>query len=201
MGLAKWKFMTSAEVLIHGDLHTGSVMVRGSGADLSAKAIDPEFSFYGPVAYDLGALWANYAIAAARALALDDDGHALWCLGLASRTWSAFASSFTERWPQRQSPQVFTEEFRAAIMKRWCSETWLFAAAKMAGRIVGLAKTSDIETLPLPQQIGAARGVLRGARMAVRERHVDPSPELFAERALAVLAEHTTPQDPRSRMW
>ena len=28
IGAAKWNFMTHAEALIHGDLHTGSVMVR-----------------------------------------------------------------------------------------------------------------------------------------------------------------------------
>src|SRR5690606_27528614 len=33
MGVAKWTFMTSAEALVHGDLHTGSVMVRAAGAD------------------------------------------------------------------------------------------------------------------------------------------------------------------------
>ena len=55
--------MTHGEALIHGDLHTGSVMVGGG----RAAAIDPEFAFYGPVGFDLGALWANAAIAASRA--------------------------------------------------------------------------------------------------------------------------------------
>jgi 5-methylthioribose kinase len=41
----------------------------------------------------------------------------------------------------------------------------------MVRRIVGLAKTSDIETLEPELRIGAARGVLRAAQMAVRERH------------------------------
>lgn len=47
--------------------------------------------------------------------------------------------------------------------------------------------------LPLPQGVGAARGVLRVARMAVRERHVDTSPERFRGASLALLAEHTPP--------
>lgn len=193
IGLAKWTFMTSAEALIHGDLHTGSVMVRGSGDDISVKAIDPEFSFYGPVAFDLGALWGNYVIAASRALALDDQDRAMWCLDLVPRTWSAFEQSFLARWPARRSPEVFTDEFGASVVQRWLTETWLFAAAKMARRIVGLAKTSDIETLPLPQKVGAARSVLRVARLAVRERHVDASPGHFVEQAFATLAEFATP--------
>ncbi len=55
--------MTHGEALIHGDLHTGSVMVGGG----RTVAIDPEFAFYGPVGFDLGALWANAIIASVRA--------------------------------------------------------------------------------------------------------------------------------------
>ena len=35
--------MTNAQALIHGDLHTGSVFVKGD----STKVIDPEFAFMG----------------------------------------------------------------------------------------------------------------------------------------------------------
>ena len=38
---------------------------------------------------------------------------------------------------------------------------------------MGLAKTSDIETLEPAERIGAARGVLRSAQMAIRERHIN----------------------------
>jgi 5-methylthioribose kinase len=46
----------------------------------------------------------------------------------------------------------------------------------MTRRIVGLAKTTDIETLPAPLREGAARGVLQTARRWVRERTVDSTP-------------------------
>ncbi len=189
MGLAKWKFMTAAEALIHGDLHTGSVMVRAADGfrAVSAKAIDPEFSFYGPVAFDLGALWGNFVIAAARAVALGETERAKWCLAQAPSTWSAFEQGFHERWPGRRSPDVFSDAMAATVVAGWLSDTWLFAAAKMARRIVGLAKTTDIETLPVPPKLGAARGVLHVARMAVRERHVDASPDRFADHAFATL--------------
>jgi len=195
IGLAKWKFMTAAEALIHGDLHTGSVMVRDSDATrpVSVKAIDPEFSFYGPVAFDLGALWANYVIAAARALALGEPDRAQWCLEQAPPTWSAFEKGFLERWPGRRSPEVFSDDMGAAVVNGWLGDTWLFAAAKMARRIVGLAKTTDIETLPGPQKIGAARGVLHAARMAATERHGGRSPSRFGELALETLRGVATP--------
>ena len=186
MGHAKWLFMTKAEALIHGDLHTGSVMVRGGGAGgggdvggaggtVSVKAFDSEFAFYGPVAFDLGALWANYVIAAARGFALGDEAHADWCLDLLAQTWEGFEQEFRRRWPTRLDPRVWDDVTLEDLLLTWRSEAWLFAAAKMSRRIVGLAKTQDIESLHEEQREGAARAVLHVARALVRESGSDSS--------------------------
>lgn len=195
MGLAKWKFMTESEAIIHGDLHTGSVMVRGPGVDggpgegpSSARAIDSEFGFCGPVAFDLGALWANELIAAARAAALGDDVHRAWCLDLVPQTWAAFEAELRRRWPDRVDPRVWHDDLLEGLLRHWLEDAWLFAAAKMARRIVGLAKTSDIETLEPEARAGAARAVLHTARTAVRERAVDPSPANLVAVATAASA-------------
>jgi 5-methylthioribose kinase len=54
----KETYMTHAQALIHSDLHTGSIMVN----DTDTKVIDPEFAFFGPMGYDVGALLANFII-------------------------------------------------------------------------------------------------------------------------------------------
>ncbi|MCO1655463.1 S-methyl-5-thioribose kinase [Pseudonocardia humida] len=197
MGRAKWTFMTRAEALVHGDLHTGSVMVRAADGEQgpvdSAKAFDPEFAFYGPVAFDLGALWGNYVIAAARATALGDDERAAWALGLCARTWDAFEAEFRRLWTDgRVDPRMFGDDLREHLLGTWRSEAWLFGAAKMTRRIVGLAKTTDIETLPPELREGAARGVLRTARRWVREREVDSAPRRAEEVAGELLGEAAT---------
>ena len=51
----KLKFMKNTDALLHGDLHTGSIMVTKN----DTKVIDPEFAFYGPMGFDIGALIAN----------------------------------------------------------------------------------------------------------------------------------------------
>ncbi len=51
----KFDFMNNAQALLHGDLHTGSIFVNAE----NTKVIDPEFAFYGPIAYDLACLFAN----------------------------------------------------------------------------------------------------------------------------------------------
>jgi len=182
MGLAKWIFMTHAEALIHGDLHSGSVMIKGdsSGNLASARAIDSEFAFFGPVAFDLGVLWANYFIAAARAHALGEDDRARWCLDLSGQTWEAFEGRLRTLWPERRDPRVFTDAFLETLIDRWRSQCWLFAAAEMTRRVIGLAKTSDIESLDPQIRVGAARNVLQMAQGTVRARESDTSSAAFA---------------------
>ncbi|MXD18366.1 phosphotransferase, partial [Escherichia coli] len=54
-----YKFMTEAQALLHGDLHSGSIMVT----DTDTKVIDPEFGFMGPMAFDIGNYIGNLLLA------------------------------------------------------------------------------------------------------------------------------------------
>ncbi|MGO1434544.1 MAG: S-methyl-5-thioribose kinase [Canibacter sp.] len=166
MGLAKWKFMTQAEALIHGDLHTGSIMVRKSDAgDVdSVKVFDSEFAFYGPIGFDLGLLWANFLFAAARATALGEDERAQWAADQIEQSWIGFETEFRALWPKREDPRVWRDYQRDSLLKSWKSDAWLFAAAELSRRVVGAAKNSDIETLNTNLREGAARGLLQLAR-------------------------------------
>jgi 5-methylthioribose kinase len=72
--IMKWCFMNQPECLIHGDLHTGSIMVTQD----DTRVIDPEFAVYGPMGFDIGVLLANFLMAY-----LAQPGHAV-CTGEAS---------------------------------------------------------------------------------------------------------------------
>nr|GEZ74375.1 methylthioribose kinase-like [Tanacetum cinerariifolium] len=63
----KSKFCEKTQALIHGDLHTSSVMVTQD----STQVIDPEFAFYGPMGFDIGAFLGNLFLAY-----FAQDGHA-----------------------------------------------------------------------------------------------------------------------------
>jgi len=54
------KFICKKQALIHGDLHTGSIMINSSKN--SIKIIDAEFAFCGPISFDIGMLIANFLI-------------------------------------------------------------------------------------------------------------------------------------------
>ncbi|WP_145492112.1 S-methyl-5-thioribose kinase, partial [Yersinia rohdei] len=51
----KHRFLSKAEALLHGDIHSGSIFV----ADGRLKAIDAEFGFYGPMGFDIGTALGN----------------------------------------------------------------------------------------------------------------------------------------------
>ncbi|HTN97135.1 MAG TPA: S-methyl-5-thioribose kinase, partial [Nordella sp.] len=55
----KLQFLTSAEAMIHGDLHTGSIMLTPQ----DTRVIDPEFAFVGPMGFDVGAVIGNLFLA------------------------------------------------------------------------------------------------------------------------------------------
>ena len=194
IGQLKYKFMTSAEALLHGDLHTGSVMVKSdlAGIAISTKAFDSEFSFYGPIGFDIGACFANLYIALARATALGRNEQADFVAELPEELWCSFEKHFRSLWPSRADKRVFSDQFLEEQMKQWKIDAVGFASAKMVRRIVGLAKTSDIETLEPQLRIGAARGILRSAQMAIRERHLNIDLTLLTKKIREILEETRT---------
>lgn len=171
VGLLKFKFMTVAEALIHGDLHTGSVMVRwkedGSG---DARVIDPEFAYYGPVGFDLGALFGNYLIARARAVVMDRPREFQdWLRALAQETWDAFENEMRHLWTTRPD-NTWRDSFLNAWLEQIAKDSLGFGGCKAIRRIVGLAKVSDIQTLSPDEHIKAATIVLRTAAVWIKDR-------------------------------
>lgn len=177
VGGLKYRFITAGQALVHGDLHTGSVMVRhvpevegGDGETAQGKAIDGEFCYYGPVGFDIGALLGNYLAAMARARVLGrPDEFQSFLRGLGAESWTAFESGIRERWPERVD--AF---YSNGLLGDWIDGVWRdgvgFGGCKAIRRIVGLAKVSDIESLEGSQHVTAATMVLRTARRWIIER-------------------------------
>ena len=106
----KLKFLTSGEALVHGDFHTGSIMVTGD----DTRAIDPEFAFFGPMGFDVGALLGNLLIAAIahRVHRPGDLGTAYrtWILDQADLLWTEFARKFRALWDNQGEGDAFTAD-------------------------------------------------------------------------------------------
>jgi 5-methylthioribose kinase len=180
VGGLKYRFVTAGQALVHGDLHTGSVMVRhtpgADGAAANGKAIDGEFCYYGPVGFDVGALLGNYLAALSRARVLDrPTAFTDFLRSLGSETWEAFEAAVRVRWPERVD-RFYSDE----MLDDWMASVWHdsigFGGCKAIRRIVGLAKVSDIETLEGEQHVAAATMVLRTAARWIKERRELASP-------------------------
>jgi 5-methylthioribose kinase len=179
IGLAKQRFQEDHQSLVHGDLHTGSVFVRASadGTGGSVRAFDSEFGTYAPTGFDLGAVWANLIIAAARAAVLGREHDAEQLLAAPVQMIAAFEAEYTRRWPDRIDPRVYSDDVLAVTLRRIRSDAAMFAAAKAVRRIVGFSKVADIETLPERERALAARRVLLTARTLGVARLIDPDPQ------------------------
>ena len=104
----KLKFLTCSEALLHGDLHTGSIMVT----DTDTRIIDPEFAFYGPIAFDVGKLIANLVIsyfsqAGHETQPSERDGYRRWIASTIVQVWDGFYAKFLSRWSDTTSTNAY----------------------------------------------------------------------------------------------
>lgn len=169
VGLLRHAFMTKAEALLHGDLHSGSIMVGGPDGDGRVAIIDPEFSFVGPIGFDLGLFWANAFIAAVRADVLGDPALAAEHLAQVGLSWAAFAGEFRRLWPSRVD-DVFDDGFLAAFLAGVRRDGLGFAGAEAMRRVIGYAHAADIDTLADPERARAAARVARLSRTLIVRR-------------------------------
>jgi 5-methylthioribose kinase len=161
----KWAFLTRGEALLHGDLHTGSVMVT----DTDTRVIDPEFAFFGPMGFDIGAVLGNLMLSY-----LAQDGHhgepdaiaayRRWLLDTIEAVWTGFETKFLALWRKSATGDAFVAELfadpagaealeahRRATMARIFADSVGFAGAKMVRRILGLAHVEDLESIENPR--------------------------------------------------
>lgn len=153
----KAKFLTSSQALIHGDLHTGSIMVNQH----ETKVIDPEFAFYGPMGFDVGLLLANFFLAYYSQAGLGGSPEfEAWLLEQADEIWSKFERKFSALWNEKLEgdylpARLLTPDTRAGVidgarrdyLARLFDDSLGFAASEMIRRILGLAHVADLDEI------------------------------------------------------
>ena len=164
----KFAFMTNAQALVHGDLHSGSVFVKED----STKVIDPEFAFYGPVGYDVGNVIANLMFAWSRALVTHaNEKYVSWLEETIKDTVNLFAEKFLASWKENVTDIMAKEQ----DFDRWYLDSVLQDTASVTGmemirRIAGLAKVKDLTTIADEEQrVMAERICLSAAKQFILE--------------------------------
>jgi len=173
------KFLNEVQALVHGDLHSGSVMVT----DGDTRVIDPEFAFYGPIGFDLGAFLGNlllswYSQPGHTTRADERVDYQRWILAQAVTFWESFRTRFLALWVEHAAGDVlpvsmFTrpgeaitlEAARTAYLEQLFADMLGFAACKMIRRIVGFAHVIDFDSIQdATVRAGCEAGALAMAR-------------------------------------
>jgi len=146
----RYKFMTEAQALLHGDLHTGSIMLNKE----ETYVIDPEFAFYGPIGFDVGIYLANLAMSY---LSLEDneEEYKEYVKGMIVDTWELFSKKFKDnminheksqkslQWDYEGGLEHF-ESYVDSFIEDIFKDSVGFMACEMFRRTVGLAKVADV---------------------------------------------------------
>lgn len=173
------KFLSDSQALVHGDLHSGSVMVT----EQDTRVIDPEFAFFGPIGFDLGAFFGNLLLSwysqPGHATPTDDRcAYQEWILEQAHSFWISFRTRWLALWGQHAGGDLLPVTMfsapaeRAALESARCAfadglfaDMLGFAACKMIRRILGFAHVIDFERIgDSAVRAGCERAALAMAR-------------------------------------
>lgn len=184
------RFLGETQALIHGDLHTGSVMATS----VDHRVIDPEFSAFGPIGLDLGAFVANLLMAyfAQDGLPGDRIDHADWILQQIPAFWTSFRAEFLALWHKHGQGDAYPaalfvdpggQEALASERERYLSALFDdllgYAAVKIIRRITGFAHVADFETIAEPSRRALCEA--RALRLAISLlRSPDAYPDISA---------------------
>jgi 5-methylthioribose kinase len=179
----KWAFSAQAETLLHGDLHTGSVMAHAD----DVRIIDPEFAVYGPIGFDVGMLIANFFMAffaqrGHEAAPGARDEYRKWILDIAEEIWLTFRAEFSRLWREERSGTIYpatlyedqghslaAEQALSHRLRAILVDALGFCGVEMHRRILGLAHIAEFESIADKDVRAAAesRALLLGRHLVV----------------------------------
>ena len=195
----KHLFAANAETLLHGDLHTGSIMVT----DADTRVIDPEFAFYGPMAFDVGMLlsnfWMSYFSQSGHEQGGSREARRAYLLETVTGIWSVFRAEFSRLWRTERTGMLYArslfEDRSDALgaeqaLDRVLHDLWQdllgFAGVEAHRRILGLAHNADFETIEneAKRAVCEAKALRFGRHIAVNRRTIHSIEEVNALAAL-----------------
>ena len=179
------KFTANTETLLHGDLHSGSVMCTTN----ETKVIDPEFGFYGPMGFDIGMLISNYLMAY-----FSQPGHRSensltefqeWILSVIRETYIVFQDEFRTLWRTEREGILFPKSMFED--QRHSSETALesmlehiwedalgICGIEMHRRVLSIAHNADFEEIEDPSLRAQleARNLMMGRELIIKRKTI-----------------------------
>ena len=143
------KFMNYSQALIHGDLHSGSIFINEKGI----KIIDPEFSFYGPMAYDVGNVIGNLYFPLYRAkFFMEDSKKKEEFINWLEKCILDIPILFSEKckllWEKYSNDRLLkNKKFRDYYIENIVKDSLAYAGTEIIRRTVGDAKVLELTSL------------------------------------------------------
>ena len=143
------KFMNYSQSLIHGDLHSGSIFINEKGI----KIIDPEFSFYGPMAYDIGNVIGNLYFPLYRAKFFMEDSKKKeefinWLEKCILDIPILFSKKCKLLWEKYSDDKLLkNRKFRDYYIENIVKDSLAYAGTEIIRRTVGDAKVLELTSL------------------------------------------------------
>lgn len=146
--LLKRKFMCDAQALIHGDLHTGSILVNED----ETKVIDPEFACVGPMSFDIGNVVAHLVLSYP-----SQEWHAggtkecsdyrRWLLTAICQMWKVLEAELCRLWDTESSGTRGSRIFHDMYLRELLMDAAGFAGCELVRRIAGLAHVPELDDI------------------------------------------------------
>lgn len=166
----KFEFMEHAQALIHGDLHSGSVFARKD----QIKVFDPEFTFYGPMGYDLGNVIAHLIFALMYSEAtntVNKEEFKAWAYESIEKTIDLYIEKFKALYAECVTDDLakvdgFMEYYLDGIL----SDAAGTCGLEVLRRIVGVAKVAELTKLEDAKRAEMERELLGLAKKFIMNR-------------------------------
>jgi len=181
------KFASNTETMLHGDLHSGSIM----STEVESKIIDPEFVQYGPMGFDIGMLTANFLMAYVSQPAHREPESLLpyqeWILSVIEEVFAAFETEFRTLWTNERTGMLYpvslfegqgqsSADACGELLADIRTEAFGFCGIEMHRRTLSLAHNADFEEIGDEALKGRleARNLAMGAELILRAEAIGP---------------------------
>ena len=140
----KMDFMTRAQSLIHGDLHTGSIFINED----STIVFDPEFCMYGPMGYDIGNVIANMIFAWCNGDVAGADEFCKWAESVIKDVVNMTMEKMDQYYDEHVTDTMCKSKgFKEWYMKSILADTSAVTGLELIRRTVGMANVKDITSI------------------------------------------------------
>jgi 5-methylthioribose kinase len=159
----KKSFLTETEVLLHGDLHTGSIFADES----ETKVIDPEFAFYGPAGFDIGQVVANLLFQ----VIVNNVNRDIFLYHIET-VWKVFEGQFIQLWETENKEELSkSKKFLSHLLTKYFEDSLGFAGCELIRRTVGLAHVADLDSIENEgTRLNAKRKALELGKILIKQR-------------------------------